>query len=296
MSQSVGVFNVPLVGFGGQDAFHGEFNVPIVSFSGSTGGSQGVFNVPLATFKGESENRETHGHFDVPLARFYGQSSSPVLLRGRFSVPLASFTGKFTEVIQGRFNVPLVSFTTFGLNASRGSFNIPLAIISSHIQPYVVRPIYKGVAMNIVNQAISQYVGFDFNSIAYFDGHYYGANEDGLFLLEGEKDGATYIQSKLKTGPLDFGDNLIKHLRDVWLTYRSDGQLAIVFATEEDEGDRTEEFPLEIVSQNVHEERCPAPRGLRGRHYIIELKNLSGSDFDIDEISFIVDSIRKRIR
>lgn len=296
MSQSVGVFNVPLVEFGGQDAFRGEFNVPMVSFGGATGGSHGVFDVPLARFKGKSENRATHGRFDVPLARFYGQSKSVVISGGRFVVPLVSFSGKFTEVIQGRFNVPLVSFTTFGLNTSRGNFDVPLAIVSGHIQPYVVRPIYKGVAMNIINQAISQYRNFNFNSIAYFDGHYYGANEDGLFLLEGEKDGETYIQSKLKTGPLDFGDRLIKYLRDVWLTYRSDGQLAIVFATREDEGDRTEEFPLGIVSQNIHEERCPAPRGLRGRHYIVELKNLSGSDFDIDEIGFIVDSIRKRIR
>ena len=42
----------------------------------------------------------------------------------------------------------------------------------------------KGVSINTVNAAISEYLNYSFNSFAELDGKMLGANENGLYLLE----------------------------------------------------------------------------------------------------------------
>lgn len=295
MSVGVGVFVIPLPVFGGSTAPTGQFTVPMVVASGH-GASQANFDIPKPVFNGTGVSGNNHGRFSIPKSVFTGSGKSEVAGVGVFVIPRPVFSGNFAGNGRGVFVIPAPVFTDIHPDTGIGSFVIPLIHGLGYGRALPVAPIRKGVVMNLVNQAISTYNSFSFESLGYFDGHLYGANENGIYLLEGDRDGMAYIQSKLKTGPLDFGNNFVKYLRDIWLTYRSDGQLAIVLATKENEGDRTEEFPTVIVESDIHEERVPGPRGLRGRYYMIELKNLSGSDFDLAQISIMIDAIRKRIR
>jgi len=149
--------------------------------------------------------------------------------------------------------------------------------------------------MNLANQAISTYSNYNFNSIACFNGTYFGATDTGIYPLGGDTDNGTYIDSSIKTGSMDFGDTTIKYARDVWITFRSDGNLTLVIFVDEDTT-TTIQKQTTIVSDTIIEERLKLPRGLRGRFYTVELNNLSGADFDIDSLNLLVESVRRKVR
>ena len=149
--------------------------------------------------------------------------------------------------------------------------------------------------MNLFNQVISTYSNFNFNSIACFNGTYLGATDTGIYPLGGKTDNGNDIDSDIKSGSMDFGDTLIKYLRDAWLTHRTDGNLKLRVWVDEDTTFIIEER-TSIISNQIHEERLKPPRGLKGRFYTIELKNISGADFDIDSLNLLVESIRRKVR
>jgi len=87
---------------------------------------------------------------------------------------------------------------------------------------------------------------------------------------------------------MDFGTKNKKHARDLWLTHRTDGRISVTISTDEDATTEVERR-TQIVSDELHEEKLKVPRGLKGRYYTFEVKNLSGADFDLDSISVMVD-------
>lgn len=176
---------------------------------------------------------------------------------------------------------------------SRGTFAWPMFIMEGWARLIPVTGIYRGIAMNIINQAISTYTNYPLNSIAYFEGKYLGATDNGIYVLEGGLDNDRQIVARGKTGPMDFGTKQTKYARDVWLTYRSDGHIALVFSVDEDNSTEVQR-QTQIASSEIREEKIKVPRGLRGRYYMIELKNLSGADFDIDKLTTMVDVTGKK--
>ncbi len=147
--------------------------------------------------------------------------------------------------------------------------------------------------MNLVNQAISTYTSYPFNSITYFNGRYLGATDTKIYVLGGDLDNVTQIDSTVKTGPMDFGEKFIKYIRDAWLTYRSDGTLALVFSVDEDTTTEVQRDTV-LTGDEIREEKLKVPRGLKRRYWTIELKNLLGADFYIDKLSAMVDVIGKK--
>jgi len=149
--------------------------------------------------------------------------------------------------------------------------------------------------MNLFNQTISTYSNFNFNHLANFNGTYLGATDTGIYVLGGSKDNGTEIDAKIKTGSIDFGDTFIKYARDVWITHRTDGTLKLRIYVDEDSTAPVEKHTT-IVNSNMTEERLKPPRGLRGRFYTLELRNVGGADFDIDSLSLLVESIKRKVR
>ncbi|RPI52657.1 MAG: hypothetical protein EHM49_05235 [Deltaproteobacteria bacterium] len=149
--------------------------------------------------------------------------------------------------------------------------------------------------MNISNKAISTYSGYNFNSIANFNGTILGAMATGIYELSGANDNGTDIDAVLKTGTMDFGERAIKHIRDLWLTFRSTGKLRIKVWINEDTSTEIHK-DTSITGTAMAEERLKIPRGLRGRFFTIEINNIDGVDFDIDSLSMLVESLVRKIR
>lgn len=172
---------------------------------------------------------------------------------------------------------------------SYGTFAFPHEEFEGYAEVTTTTDIYRGIVINLLNQAISTYSNYPFNSLAYFNGKYLGATDIGIYSLSGSHDKGRNINSKIKTGPMDFGKKQVKYIRDVWLTHRTDGHLTLVFSVDEDNSTEVERQTVLVNPNELQEEKVKVPRGLKGRYYTIELKNLSGADFDIDALEVMVD-------
>jgi len=142
--------------------------------------------------------------------------------------------------------------------------------------------------MNIKNKAISTYSGFNFNSIANFNGRLLGATPTGIYEIGGANDNGVAIAAKLKTGSTDFGTDLLKYLRDVCFMFRTTGTLTVYVYPDEDTASEVNKAST-IVSSAITSERVKMPTGLRGYYFTIKIVNNSGADFDIDSITMLVE-------
>lgn len=294
MAAGTGLFYLPIPQFVGADAPYGSFAIPMPSFEGSSGYVKDELTIPIPVMSGTGIVRSGTGQFHLPIPTLIdGAGLSGVLGQGAFVLPQLQISALSGPWGRGTFTLP--QFVLFDIvpGHGKGSLVIPIPLIFGRDR--FIPAVYRGIVMNLSNQAISTYSNYPFNSLAKFNGRYLAAGEDGIYELGGDSDSGTQILSKVKTGPMDFGEKFIKHLRNAWLTYRSDGHLELVLYVDEDE-DNPVSRSTEIASDEIHEERIKVPRGLKGRYYTIELKNMSGADFDIDKLSLLTESIRRKIR
>lgn len=291
MPSGTGVFTLPCPIINASDMPMGVYTIPLFVFEGY-GGLVADFVLPILSITGTGIYSERFGIFQVPLPVISATGLTGALGNGSFVIPKFILSGIYGPRGTGIFVIPILDIRS----SPYAIFQLPVLDISGLGTLVPISRIYQGVVMNILNKAISIYANFDFNSLAYFDGKYFGANENGLYLLGGNNDNGIQIQSKIKTGPLNFGNDFIKYIRDIWLTYRSDGHLAVVLLVDEDENNPSGDLITTLASNGVHEERITGPKGMRGRYYTIELKNKSGSDFDLDSINFLVEAIRRKKR
>ena len=156
-------------------------------------------------------------------------------------------------------------------------------------------PIRKGIAMNFVNWAVTEYTDYPFNSFAYFNGVQLGAKEDGIFDLDhGDNDDGQDIIAYIETGTEDLFRNFITRLREIWVESRQDGPLRLVVKMGEVETSPVAELPIESVSDKMHEERLKTPRGLKERYASFRLENIDGSDVDIKRIKVFLEQVSRR--
>ncbi len=193
----------------------------------------------------------------------------------------ADGSGLVVRVGSGAGILPALEASGNGIKIGIGSGAavLPALIISAN--GYVVRalPVYQGVAMNMRNKAITTYSGYDFNSLAVLGDKTYGANENGVYLLEGSTDNGTNIDAYVKTGTVDLHDPTVQRIVDAWLSGRVDvGGVFTVYEDEETEGSSED---VMIDDALAHDERVKLPQGLKGRFVAFEFANSNGSDFDL---------------
>lgn len=191
-----------------------------------------------------------------------------------------------------QLNPPSLLMT--GFIEARGSLLLSMpvpALIMTGDQFFAARYI-KGLVMNMSHFAVTDYIGYDFNSVAYFNGKFLGGNSQGIFSFGGNKDNGTKINARAKMPILDSFQDVIKKARDAWLTCRTDGQMMLVVHFEE--GD-----PYEDVFEKTGralELRGKLPKGIKERFIAFEIRNVDGSDFDNNNLRFTTDTVRGKIR
>jgi hypothetical protein len=156
-------------------------------------------------------------------------------------------------------------------------------------------PIRKGIAMNLVNWAVTEYTDYPFNSFALFNGVQLGAKEDGIFDLDhGSDDDGQDIIAYIEGPTEDLFKNFITRLREIWVESRQDGPLVLKIMMGEKETSPVAELPIESVSNKMHEERIKTPRGLKERYASFRIENADGSDVDIKRIKIFLEQVSRR--
>lgn len=137
----------------------------------------------------------------------------------------------------------------------------------------------------------TMYRGYSFNSFARIGGKYYGANEDGLFLLEGDDDAGTLIHASIDLGRLDFKTAEKKTISQCYLGMAADGNLVLkVIAEGKEYLYKTRSFSPEMQQQ-----RITTGKGLKTNYITAQFFNENGADFEIDSVRFFVADLTRRI-
>ena len=156
---------------------------------------------------------------------------------------------------------------------------------------------YTGWVMNTDGERpLSEYQGFNFNSFAEIGGRYYGAADDGLYLLEGTDDAGTPIDASIKTMMIDFGSAQQKRVQAAYLGYTASGKLLLKVRAVD--GGELKEYWYEaqdLSAQAPREQMVRIGRGLRSRYWQFELVNVDGADFELDAFELYPVVLNRRV-
>lgn len=143
--------------------------------------------------------------------------------------------------------------------------------------------------LNARTGAVSRYQNYSFNSFALIGGHYFGADEGGIYLLEGERDGEAPIHSRIQTGQMDLGSRQLKHVSNVYLGVASHGVLSVTVQA------NGQQYTYQARRSDRHsqQQRVDTGKGLRATLYGFELVN--SSRFELDSLDINVAQSGRRI-
>lgn len=120
--------------------------------------------------------------------------------------------------------------------------------------------VFETLVLTGARGEVSFYSNFKFNSYAKYGGKYYGATQDGIFLLEGEDDDGAQIHSGAQIGPANFGTDREKRLRLIRCGGECDGAQVRV---SNDDG-KLDQF-------SVLRGRANISRAVQGRELTVEI-------------------------
>lgn len=146
----------------------------------------------------------------------------------------------------------------------------------------------------VVNEAgqMTRYEGYPFNSFCQIGPQYYGAREDGIYLLEGDTDAGSPIRASINLGKVDFGTTLMKHVPNCYIGVASDDRMYLKVISNGQEYI----YSARSSSDQMQTQRFDIGRGLRSNFMIFELLNKDGCDFELGSIEFIaIPSTSRRI-
>lgn len=158
------------------------------------------------------------------------------------------------------------------------------------------------IAMNTANQAITNYNNYGFSSFAKFNGVYYGANENGLYQLEGDDDNGTPIAATIRTVLSAFNTTWLKRLESCYLgLLRLNGTVPSPAVLSVKPFDKTNVLGAaqtlsSTTSGGSKVDRVKFGKGLQSNYWGVEISNVDGVDFSLDSIELRVATVRRRLR
>lgn len=196
-----------------------------------------------------------------------GVIASTTLVGNQAFFAVLTETGTFTESVTP--NAILNLLATEG-----GSFTAMLVIGGEEFVVWVA---------NADTFAHSQYAGFNFNSMCRLGNHYYGAKDDGIYLLEGDDDAGTDVQYFLTLPTTEFGTAKQKRVPKCYMGSSNDGDMHIKVITREG---IARVYSFAKLSQGYSESGAAMGRGIKSRYFTFDLYSVSGGDVELEHIEF----------
>lgn len=135
--------------------------------------------------------------------------------------------------------------------------------------------------VNAITGSVSRYDNYTFNSFARFGQMYIGADENGLYELNGCNDEGTAIIARIKSGLAQLTASRFTMIRDAYVGMRSNGTFVLRITTGEGES-----YDYTFDTESMKTTRVPMGKGMRTRYVSFELIS-TGADFDLESVEFI---------
>ena len=139
---------------------------------------------------------------------------------------------------------------------------------------------------------VTEYLGWNFNSMARIGNSYFAAGPDGLCKLGGSTDNGEGIYATVDTGGQDFGTPNAKRVRSIHLGGEFTGEMAVTVTA-----DGTEKETYDVHSPDLPDDRnikVPVGRNVIGRYWRLRLENTDGAPFSLDGIDVIYNTMSRR--
>ena len=139
-----------------------------------------------------------------------------------------------------------------------------------------------GLRVNQRNQAVTQYTGYEFNSMAVWGDRPIAIDENGIYeLFTGDTDNGREIDARVDFPQLQLGTLKLKRIRAVVVGARVDGTIRV--AVEDDDKAKRRYYTPSFLPGNQQLLRTTCGRNFhKGCYYTIGVENVQGSDFHLD--------------
>jgi hypothetical protein len=158
---------------------------------------------------------------------------------------------------------------------------------TANVTDAIWAPDYLAVAwvLNTETGGLCYYDNYGFDSIAAHDGVIYATSPNGVYELSGDNDAGRNINSRLKTGFLDFDTEHLKRIAALYVGYTGGALKCSVEAYTSDAN--------EVYTYDMEERTAGAPRnnriktgkGVASRYWRFDFENVEGADFQIQDIA-----------
>lgn len=247
--------------------------------------------------------------FDDAISDFFGLGGIETL--GLHDVFLAQFL--FNKVLDDELGVhPVLSESVLFLRVLDDDINIE--------DNQILNGIYQGTlddnisisiglfdpgggfttwAVNTRTNALTEYSSnFQFNSFAKIGNEYYGANDDGLWLLNSETDAGANIVADIKGGLLEFGQSKYTQFDGIYLGLRTSDNARDWLLKIHTPGTQVNPdgatYIYQFAANEYRTTRINTAKGIRTRYFSWELIT-PGPDFTLDSIEFVPLVSKRRV-
>ena len=145
-------------------------------------------------------------------------------------------------------------------------------------------------AVNTRTNAVTEYLNYDFRSVALMSNRYIAAGADGLYELDGDTDDGAAIISELMSGYFQFNEKKLFGIKGAYVAIRGGGRFYLKLMA----GDGRE-YIYELKAQpNLMTTKVRIGKGIRTTYMAFDLIT-EGQDFDLDSIEFIPMTSGRRV-
>jgi hypothetical protein len=198
-----------------------------------------------------------------------------------------------TNIIRYVDAIVITGIQANGDVAATAIFNVDAESIANLMDGVAfVNDYWDGWSYNLSLEAASFYENFKFNSFAKLGKNYYGMNEDGIHLLNGDDDDGAEIDVSVKTGKSDYGDISLKTIPVIFAGAQSDKEMLLTASV-----DSYPDYTYQFIGRpgDISAIRVKLGRGLKGRYWQFELRNKDGADFNMDELDIPEIATNRRV-
>jgi hypothetical protein len=247
---------------------------------------------PMMTATGGMECRSIAVEATIPMMTMDCSLSGGETIGLVQTLPMMTVSSSLLTggMIAASGSIPMMSLSAAGWENGRiiANLTIPMMSILSFMGP--ASPTYFGIAMNTVSLAVTEYLAYPFNSFALFNGQYLGAKSTGIHKLTGTTNGGAAIAAGFKLGKIP-----MEHAkaRDIWISGTAGGHMRVSLSVDEGaDAYQDADYLLTTLDQC----RVGVPRGLKPVYLQIGLANESGSDFEIDQVQILGETLKRKKR
>ena len=274
-----------------QGPFGLDVTLPVMQASMSaTVGIVGTLDVQLPQivlrFTGEGTYSATlAARATLPLAAFTALRGASASVTMTLPLPKAAMVAEFVTEADIALVFPLVTSAFSGYTQASVTFAMTTAV---PVAAFIADSQYvfdRTLVMNTVSHAVSEYASYAFNSFCEFNGAYYAADSNGVFLLDtGDvDDGSVEIPANLTTGDLDFENEFQKRIPDIYLALHAAGDMTVSVSMDEQ---TTYQYTLTTHGvSRLKQRRVKIGKGIKGKYCRVGVANVSGADFDLDTLN-----------